>query len=176
MMDNHGAIDEYNETSQRKRPVLLTVLIILSGINIAGSFLGVINSFMSGPLSEEALDYELKDIYGLVADLKASGVGEQFSRIFETMIDKAIYINNEAFFITNLSTLIAIIIGAFGLFLMFKLKKMGFHFYIVYSLLPIVTIYLITPLELISTLLIILSVMISALFALLYGMNLKHMK
>lgn len=131
---------------------------------------------MNGPLSEEALDAELANLYVSAADLQSSGIGEQFVRIIDTMIENAIYINNEAFLITNLSTLITLIVGAFSIFLMFKLRKIGFHLYIIYSILPIITMYIITPMEMILTFSVITTVFIGALFAVLYGVNLKHMK
>lgn len=176
MMQEQTTIDEFTETSKRKRPVLLTVLLILSGIYIAGNFLGVINSLMTGPLSEELLEAELSNLYASAADLQATGAGEQMGRIIETMIDNAVYINNEAFLATNLATLITLIVGALSVFLMFKLKKIGFHLYIVYSLLPIITMYMITPMEMILTFSVVVTVVVGGIFSVLYGLNLKYMK
>lgn len=44
MINEPETIEDFTETSNRKRPVLLTVLIVLSGIYITGNLLGVINS------------------------------------------------------------------------------------------------------------------------------------
>ncbi|HLV41403.1 MAG TPA: hypothetical protein VKY37_03930 [Brumimicrobium sp.] len=176
MIEEQTAVDEFTETSNQKRPKLLNVLLFLSGVYIAGNFLGVVNSLIGGPLSEEQLEAELSNLYTSAADLQATGAGEQFGRIIETMIDNAIYINNEAFMATNLSTLLTLVIGALSVFLMFKLKKVGFHLYIAYSLLPIITMYMITPMELILTFSVVTTVVIGSIFSILYGMNLKYMK
>jgi len=176
MIDQHDSIDESSEIQNNKRPVFLTVLIILSGIYITFSFFGVTRSLINGPLSQEVLEEELSGLYASTAELQANGIGEQFSQMMDIIIQNAIYINNEAFYSTNILTLLTLIIGAISLFLMFNLKKVGFHIYVAYSLLPIVTMYILTPMELILTLSVILSVILAAVFSLLYGLNLKYMK
>jgi hypothetical protein len=176
MMNEYESIDETAEVQQRKKPVLLIVLAIISGIYIVTSFFGVTSSLITGPLSEETLEEELSGLYASSAELQANGMGEQFGRIVEIIIENAIYINNEAFFITNIFTLLTLIIGAVSIFLMLKLKKIGFHIYVAYSLLPIITMYIITPSELILTFSVIISVIIAAIFSVLYGLNLKYMK
>ncbi|HZH86990.1 MAG TPA: hypothetical protein VFD77_06720 [Brumimicrobium sp.] len=176
MINEYESIDESTEEQQRKRPAFLIVLIVLSGIYIAISLFGVTRSLMSGPLSEEVLEEELSVLYASAAELQSNGAGEQLGQMIETVIQNAVYINNEAFYSTNILTLLTLIVGIASLFLMFNLKKIGFHIYIAYSLLPIITMYIITPMELILTFSIVISVIMAAVFALLYGLNLKHMK
>lgn len=169
-------MEELTTETQAKRPVLLTVLVILSAIYIIGSLLAVTSALISGPLSEEALETELEGLYELSAELSANGAGEQLAGMTNTIIDNAVYINNEVFMLSHTLSLITLIIGAIGVFMMFNLKKIGFHLYVIYSLLPIITMYIITPMELIITFSVISAVVLAALFSVLYGLNLKHMK
>src|SRR5690554_2816043 len=73
-------MEELTTETQAKRPVLLTVLVILSAIYIIGSLLAVTSALISGPLSEEALETELEGLYELSAELSANGAGEQLAR------------------------------------------------------------------------------------------------
>jgi|SRR5690554_7273707 len=175
MINEQETLHPIANEQQPKRPTFLTVLIVLSAIYISFSLFGVGNALISGPVSEIELDEQLSELYALSADLKSNGVGEQFGQMVEIMIQNAIYTNNEAFYITYVLNFISLIIGAISLFLMYNLKKIGFHIYVIYSLLPIISMYITTPIELILTFSIVSSVLIAALFSLLYGINLKHM-
>jgi hypothetical protein len=96
--------------------------------------------------------------------------------IFETSAQQAVYINNEVFYSFNILNLLSLIIGFMGVYIMMKLKKVGFHLYVAYSLLPIIISYAIIPMNLIIGASIIFSVILSAIFCVLYGLNLKHME
>ncbi|PKR80627.1 hypothetical protein CW751_09665 [Brumimicrobium salinarum] len=176
MNDEITTIDESTNNTPKKVPNFLLVLVVLSGLYISTSLIGSVMSIFSGPLSEEALEEELAVLYTSISEVKASGLGEQFVQILETVINHTIFVNNEAFYMTHLTTLITLLVGLVSIVFMLKLKKIGFHLYILYSFLPIVFMYIITPSELILTFSVIITVITSALFALLYGLNLKHMK
>lgn len=171
-------IETFNEDPNeiKKRPTLLNVLLILSSIFIVFGFFGSTSALMNGPLSQDQLEEQTSQLYGTITSLTDGGASDEFTNTVEVMIDNSIYLNNEAFYSSNILNLISYIIGGMAIFMMFKLNKVGFHLYIIYSLLPVVITYAITPMELILPMSIVLLVILGGLFSILYGMNLKYMK
>ncbi len=169
-------IDTENPNPEGTRPRALNILLILSAVYIVMSFSATLQAIMGGPLTQVQLETETADFYGSISELRDQGIGQEFTDMAETMIETSFYINNEVFYLYNTLRLMELLIGAISIVLMFQLKKVGFHIYIVYSLLPIITTYITLPQELILTASIIVLVLIAALFALLYGSKLKYMK
>jgi hypothetical protein len=173
--------EEYNledadaPTPEKKRPVFITVLAILSFVYIGLYFIVLVFSLASGPLNEDELEESSAAAYSIVEQLEDQGF-DLSTQMVEPSIRYSEYMNNEVFYLYNLLQLLTLIVGAIGVFMMFKLKKTGFHIYVGYSLLPILIMYAITPMELIMTITVVTSVVISALFCVLYGLNLKDMK
>lgn len=159
-----------------KRPVFLNILLILSALYIASGFFGTTQALINGPLSEEQLEEQVSELYSSVNTLVESGIDDEFASSVEIMVDNSIYLNNEAFYSSNILTLISFIIGAMAIFMMYKLNKMGFHLYVIYSLMPIITMYALVPMHLILPMSVVLLVILGALFSILYGIHLKYMK
>lgn len=168
---------ENNEevNSNEKKPTFLVFLAVMSFISLAFSFFGVLSSIFSGPQTEEQIEMQRAAMYDSIATFQAQGM-DDVAAMFEKLMRYTEYMNSEAFYIGLITSLITSIVGLIAVILMLKLRKIGFHLYVVYSLLPIITMYIITPMELISTFIVIVSLVISALFCILYGINLKHMK
>lgn len=160
-----------------RRPVLLLILCILSGFYISSSIYSTSASLINGPFSEEELEEAMTGYYKAINQLEEAGneIPESAINIVNTLIDNSIYVNNEVFYANNFFNLFTLLVGAIAVFLLFKMRKIGFHLYLAYSLLPIIGMYILIPMHLISALSIIITVAISAVFALLYGMNLKEM-
>ena len=169
-------IDSEDFNPEGKRPRSLNVLLILSAIYIVMSLSATLQAISSGPLTQNQLEEETADFYGSMVELRDQGVGQELTNMAEVMIETSFYINNEVFQLTNNLRLLELIIGAISLVLMFQLKKIGFHVYLLYSLLPIITTYITLPQELILTASIVVTVLIGGFFALLYGTKLKYMK
>lgn len=163
------------ENEKPKRPTFLVVLAVLSYISLGIGSLGVLFSLISGPSSQEQMEQQEAQLYESIQVMNEAGM-DDFVSIIETSSQQAKYINNEAFYAYNILNLLSIIIGFIGVFLMMKLKKLGFHLYVAYSLLPIIIMYAIIPMDLIIGASIIVSVILSAIFCVLYGLNLKHME
>ena len=83
---------------------------------------------------------------------------------------------NENFLMVNVVTIISLVFGFFGVFKMFKGFKIGFHFYIVYSLISIGMIYLFVDVAYVPSMVLYWNLFISGLFVLLYSRNLSWMK
>lgn len=163
------------ENEQPKRPTFLVVLAVLSYITIGIGTVATIFALVAGPSSPEQMEQEEAQLYESVKVMEDAGMHD-IVELFETSYNQAAYINNEVFYSFNILTLISLIIGFIGVYLMMKLKKVGFHLYVAYSLLPIIIMYALIPMELIIGATIITSVILSAIFCILYGLNLKHMK
>lgn len=174
-IEQHITEENQIQESNKKRPTFLVFLAVLSFINLAFSFFGALFSFFTGPLSEEQMEAQKAQIYESISVLQSQGM-DGFAEMFEKSILYAEYMNFEAFYLGNMSSFIIAIIGLVSVILMLRLNKVGFHLYVAYSLLPIVIMYAITPMNLISTFSVVAPLVISAIFCVLYGLNLKHMK
>lgn len=161
--------------SNKKKPTFLVFLAVMSFIYLAFSFFGILSSLFTGPLTEEQMELQRATLYDSIATLEAQGM-DSFAQMLEKMMLYTEYMNFEAFYLTNVTSLIVSIIGLVAVIMMLQLKKIGFHLYVAYSLLPIVIMYAITPMNLISTFSVVAPLVLSAIFCVLYGLNLKHMK
>lgn len=161
--------------SNARRPTFLVFLAVMSFIYLAFSFYGILMSLFTGPLTEEEMELQRAALYDSISTLQAQGM-DDFAEMFEKMMLYAEYMNFEAFYLGNITSLIVSIVGLVAVILMLQLKKIGFHLYVAYSILPIVIMYAITPMNLISTFSVVAPLVISAIFCVLYGLNLKHMK
>jgi hypothetical protein len=163
------------EDEKPKRPNFLVVLAVLSYISIGLGLLATLFTLISGPSSIEQIEQEEAQLYESIQQMEEAGM-DDIVQIFETSAQQAVYINNEVFYSFNILNLISLILGFMGVFLMMKLKKVGFHLYVAYSLLPIIISYALIPMNLIIGASIITAVILSAIFCVLYGLNLKHME
>lgn len=163
------------QDKNEKRPTFLVFLAVMSFISIGFSFLGVFSSLFTGPLNEEQIEFQRAAMYDSISTFQSQGM-DDVAAMFEKLMRYTEYMNSEAFYSGLISNLIVSVLGLIAVIMMLKLKKIGFHLYVGYSLLPIISMYIITPMELISTFVVIVGLVISALFCLLYGLNLKHMK
>lgn len=157
-----------------KRPAFLLVLCILSFISIGLSFITALFSLITGPSSEEEI-LELKvEFTQQMSEMDALGA-HWASEIFRKLIHIT-EATNAAHYMNTFTTILILLVGALGVFMMLKGKKLGFHFYIIYSLLTAVQLYLFVDPRYIPTFLVVTSLLFSGIFVLLYGLNLKHMK
>jgi hypothetical protein len=162
--------------SNEKKPTFLVFLVVLTGINLAFSFYDSISSLISGPKTEEQMEASKAAIYDSMAELEGQEGMESLTEMTEKAIRYNEYINYEAFTLNYSISLLVAIVGLVAVLLMIQLKKIGFHIYVAYSLLPTVSMYLLVPSELISTFTVLVPILFSALFCVLYGLNLKHME
>ncbi|WP_107038654.1 hypothetical protein [Brumimicrobium mesophilum] len=165
-----------NPNEAKKRPTFLTILLVLSTLYIVSGFFGATQALISGPLSPEQMEEQMSELYGTISGMVENDPDGQFSNTVEVMIDNSVYLNNEAFYSSNILNLVSFIIGGMAIFMMFKLNKIGFHLYVIYSLLPVVITYAIVPMSLILPMTIVMLVLLGAIFSVLYGIHLKYMK
>jgi len=159
-----------------RRPPMLLVLSILSLISIGLSLILTLFQFASGPLDEDELMKQRVDMATLKSDLRKAGMTQFVS--FYDKIEAMSEETNDKFYFSSSVTLLTYLIGLFGVIFMLRRRKLGFHMYIVYSLLAIGGMLLYISPENIPVLMLmpVVSVILSGLFIFLYSRTLHWMK
>ncbi|AEA44695.1 hypothetical protein [Fluviicola taffensis] len=157
----------------KKRPVLLTVLCILSFIIIGIGLMGVLFSLLGGQPSDE----EITATYNASLDV-ASGMRDRqivwMAELIEQSADIAVY-QQRRFWSTLLMNFVTFGTGFMGVLFMLKGKKLGFHLYIIYNLISVGGAYILLPSHMIPMSSVIMNLIFSGLFVFLYSRNLKWM-
>ena len=154
-----------------KRPVFLTVLCVLSFIGTGGMLLSALTGFISGPLSNEELE---KSFSTLNSFSSMFGSTEELQLVLEKTMEKQRVIN-EKFYLNSLINTAVYSLGLLGAIFMWKQRKLGFHLYVIYSLLAMSAVYIIVPISLVLQAEIIQSAIITAVWIGLYAINIKHL-
>jgi hypothetical protein len=168
-------IDNTQPYQPTRKPTFLVVLVVLSFISIGLTLIQQFFALLSGPMSEEQMEVYQAEVYEAIAQLRDAGMDGMVT-MMEKVLAMSVYANDEVYFLNNAMTLVAAIIGGVGVYMMFQLKKIGFHLYIIYSLSPVLILYTVFPIASIPTIVVVMSLFLGALFSILYGLNLKHMK
>ena len=158
-----------------KRPNFLVALVVLSAVSMLMNLYASIEGLSTGAPSEvERETYEATQ-YENINELKDQGL-DGMAEVLEEVLIMTLYQNKEVYNSFYWFTLLYTLLGVAAIVLMFQLRKIGFHLYVVYSLAPILVTYILIPVALIPSFIIIGTLLISLLFCVLYGLNLKHMK
>lgn len=164
-----------NEPQQEpvKRPVLLTVLCILSFIVVGFGLLGSLLSLAGGEPSVQTIEKNCRKTMQLASDNRDQGL-VFMADVLEQMAEVTSYQQHNYWLVLLVNTVTSGT-GFAGVLMMFKGRRLGFHLYIIYSLLSFGGIFLIMPQsnDLFSSA--IMSLIISGVFVLLYSRNLKWM-
>jgi hypothetical protein len=100
---------------------------------------------------------------------------DQFANIFE-QLQRMTEAMNSQFYYVQIVSLLVVALGVFGIYKMWTRSKLGFHLYIIYSLLSVLTVYLFVAPEDVPSIVVIINLVISAIFVFMYSRNLKWMK
>jgi hypothetical protein len=168
-MEDHQLIEQ-----EEKRPTFLLVLCILSFVSIGFGFLGNLSGLFSGPLPSDELEKIMASSLKMVTALQDSG-NTDVSNLLEKAIRTQEYINLN-FYQHTIITLLSLLVGFIGVFLMFNKSKKGFHYYILYNILSILLVYVSVPVSEVPTFMVMTNLFICALFVYLYSRNLFWMK
>ncbi|MES2588953.1 MAG: hypothetical protein V4622_08235 [Bacteroidota bacterium] len=165
---------ENTSEEQKKRPVFLLVLAILSFITIGFGLIGNFLGLLAGPMSPSEMENVMASGLKTVESMQNSGM-DSFSESFELIFRMQKYINSN-FYPHILVTLLSLIVGFIGVLFMLKGNKKGFHLYIIYNLINVATIYVSVPANEVPNVIIISNVIFAGLFVFLYSRNLHWMK
>lgn len=157
-------------TLKEKRGKTLPVLVVLSFVWIAFSFGSLMLQMYNGPLSDEELEqqeYEILQAYD-------ENSPEFVNNMLEESIATLEIVQENFWMITGISVL-NLAIGFFGVFLMLKLKKVGYYIYIAYSIIPVIMTFALFSQFKTSMIGMAIAGVFSVLFLILYGVQLKRM-
>lgn len=158
----------------KKRPVFLLVLCILTFVSTGISFFAPLIMLIRGQRSQAAMDEETNILLKAADQMRESGL-DAFAKYYEKTADMNIQLNQNVYGYAGL-ILVSILVGALGAVMMLKGKKLGFHLYIGYSLLVMVTPYFFASTEVIPMLNTIIGAIFSLLFIFMYSRNLNWLK
>lgn len=162
------------EQERSKRPVFLLVLCILSFIWLGIAVFGGLGGLMTGPLSAEEMGQSISGFDQTIEDLKRDGM-QSWVPTFEKFRAMTIQANKK-FYAIQLTNLLIYAIGIFGVIKMFQGQKIGFHLYIIYSLLSVSQWYFFISPSDIPTIAVVLNLIFSGAFVSMYAANLKWMR
>lgn len=170
-MSEDFEVESYEE--RPKRPGFLTTLCILSFISIGIGILSGLANLAMGPTSDEQMKEMRVELTTQTEEMKDMGM-DSFANILEQIQSMTEEMNSSFYLATSLN-LIIVLLGLFAVIKMMKGFKLGFHLYIVYCLLGICSLYTYVSPGNIPTFLIVVNLIFSGLFVLLYSRNLKWM-
>lgn len=162
------------ETEQRKkRPVLLTVLCILSFITVGFGVLGVLFTLIGGEPSPEKIQAAYNELVQMASEMRDKQL-TTVADMLEQAADLTVYQQHRYWSVLGINAL-TMITGFVGVLFMFRGKRLGFHLYIIYNLISIGGTFLIVPSHMVPMVSVIMNLIISGLFIFLYALNLKWM-
>lgn len=156
------------------RPSLLTTVCILTFVYTGLSFLFSIIRLVSGPFSDEEMLEQKVQLTKSMTQLK-----ELDMDFFVHSLQQTIAMGEEMnanFYGALIVSVIVILVGFLGAFMMWNGKKVGFHLYIIYSLIAVAQLYLFVSPGNISTLSVVPELVLSGAFVFMYSRNLSWLK
>ena len=160
-----------NDMQPTRAPRFLLTLVILTLLNTGLALLGGILSFLAGKPSEKEILESKVQMARSIVELRKLKM-DDFVDVFTKMeaINDAMYAN---FIMFNVLGVFIALIGAASAFMMLKRMKLGFHAYIVYSFLSILSVYAFVAPVNVPSILILTNAILAGLFVFLYSRNLK---
>ena len=158
-------------TTPGERPTFLTVLCILSFI---GGLWGAYSGFSSGFTDKPQRDLEEARIQ--IEETRAQ-LGDQ-GGMAERMMEEGLAAAEQGVVHAKplgISSLVLSLVGLFGVWQMWNLKKMGFGIYTASSVIGMVVPFFILDFSMVTLLGLGVGGLISVVFIILYAVNLKHM-
>lgn len=157
-----------------KRPVFLLVLCILTFVRIG---FGVMDGFLglaAGPDSPQDLDKAQVELNKQIDEFEKQGMDDWVPTV-KKLQNMVIVMNNNYYAVIALAFFIYAI-GVTAAIMMLRGRKLGFHLYIIYTLLSVCDYYFFISPSMVPTVVIVLSALTGALFIGLYAINLKWMR
>ena len=160
-----------NDMQPTRAPTFLIVLVILTLINTGLALLGGVFSLVVGKPSEKEILAAKVSMAKPIIELRKLEM-DYFVDVFTKLeaINDAMYAN---FIMFNVLGVFIALIGAASAFMMLKRMKLGFHAYIVYSFLSILSVYAFVAPVNVPSILILTNAIFAGLFVFLYSRNLK---
>lgn len=165
---------ENSEIERGKRPVFLKVLCILTFISTGGSILLTFMKLSMGAFTKEEMIEQKAQFQEAIVLYEKAGA-DYWVEYMQSMIRFSEQANNNHYLVMTLALLVSGA-GLLGAIMMWKGQKLGFHVYIVYNIIGILSVYAYASMANIHSLNTIIGVLLSLLLILLYSRNLKWMR
>ena len=160
-----------NDMQPTRAPRFLLTLVILTLLNTGLALLGGVFSLVVGKPSEKEILASKVQMAKPIIELRKLEM-DYFVDVFTKLeaINDAMYAN---FIMFNVLGVFIALIGATSAFMMLFRMKLGFHAYIVYSFLSILSVYAFVAPVNVPSILILTNAIFAGLFVFLYSRNLK---
>jgi len=165
---------EVLEQQEDRRPPMLLVLAILSLISIGLSLILNVFAMVSGPMNEEEIIEQRVEMAQLKSEMRKGGMTQFVS--FYDKVEAMGEETNENFYLSKGVLFVTDFLGLFGVIFMLRRRKLGFHMYIVYSLMALGGMLIYVSPGNIPIILPIVNVIFAGLFIFLYSRTLHWMK
>lgn len=161
--------DEFSEKNQI--PSFLKVLCILSLVNIVFGFFPAILGVFSDQVNAQAeFDQQINQMNEIFSSI------EEMPQNFASEMTEFLSAKKSNLLLENSFLIMIFLLEAYGVWLMFKLKRKGFGLYITSQVILLALNFFIYPgSNIFTTATIATLIFTSILFIVLYGLNLKHM-
>lgn len=160
---------------REKRPTFLTVLCILTLVNVGLALLGEISFAASGPWDQSDFKAHEIEYAKQKAEISKQKLPEFFNEIMESAYQLEIDMHNN-FYLVVIVSFAMYLIGLFGAIFMLQGRKLGFHLYIIYSLISVGSVYTYSRPENVHVSMIVMGLIFSGIFIFMYSRNLKWLK
>lgn len=158
-----------------KRPTILLVAAILSFISIGLTTIALVFNLTSGPMNEDEVLLTRVANAKQKTEMRDAGGPPYFIQLLD-QVQAMTEETNQHFYLANGLNLVVNGIGFCGVLFMMRRRKLGFHLYIVYSLLALIVMYLYISPQNIPTISLIFGLIFSGLFVFLYSRALRWLK
>lgn len=162
------------EAPIQKRPNFLLVLCILTFVSTGIGIFSPLFQMIRGTRSPEEMQPELDALMTAAEKMRESGM-TSLASMYEKIADMTVEVNAHAT-LAGLVAILIIILGAISAFMMLKGRKIGFHLYVGYSFLQLVSVYFFASPENVPLVIPITGGVISLIFIFMYSRNLHWMK
>lgn len=166
--------EQYQE--KKDRPPFLIVLLVLTTLNLISTLYSSVTGLLGGkPIvnKDEVLGDDFEEA---MEELSAQEGGEEAIEFFDGIMNHLFYLMNEGYYSNLILQLITLLVGVAAVVMLYKMKKLGFHLYLIYTLLGVFGVYLIMPAALVSGVMLFFFAFFGGLMVLLYAINFKHLK
>lgn len=166
-----SVMNEFKQPQKSRIPQLLLVTGIISLLGTGSTILSSLMSIILGKPSQEEITESKLDLAKSLEQVEKNDVQflEELIRNLQIMLD-AMYQN---FFLYTFVAALVAGVGLSGIIFMFKRKELGFHLYIIYSLLYVAQSYLFVSPANVPLVLVITNLGISGIFIYIYSRSLN---
>ena len=166
-----SVMNEFKQPQKSRIPQLLLVTGIISLLGTGSTILSSLMSIILGKPSQEEITESKLELARSLEQVEKNDVQflEELIRNLQIMLD-AMYQN---FFLYTFVAALVAGVGLVGIIVMFKRKELGFHLYIIYSLLYVAQSYLFVSPANVPLVLVLTNLGISGIFIYIYSRSLN---